>query len=323
VRTDARGTGESTQGSWDFFGPGEQRDLCDSIEWAAAQPWSNRHVGMLGQSYFAQVQWLAAVNQPPSLKCIAPYDGLVDIYRDLAWHGGIFSQEFVTGWAARQIHLNHLPFEPAPPTNVMSFDVTGELIRQRLDGPFYQHRSAFWRLKQIRVPVYSIGAWEKVRLHTRGNLLGFEHVPQVPRKLLMLGGDAQATFHTEPLMRELKRWYDRWLKGIDNGIEREPPVRLYVQGKNPGFRCEQEWPLARRRDLADIMALRARQPHRARNREWRPQPFLRLQGRTRQLPLRRPPSLAPSTAGDPPVMTHPRAGLAPGSNRNALSASGS
>ncbi len=247
VRTDARGTGESTQGSWDFFGPGEQRDLYDSIEWAAAQPWSNRHVGMLGQSYFAQVQWLAAVNRPPSLKCIAPYDGLVDIYRDLAWHGGIFSQEFVTGWAARQIHLNHLPFEAPPPPNVMSFDVTGELIRHRLDEPFYRSRSAFWRLDQIRVPVYSIGAWEKVRLHTRGNLVGYEHVPQVPRKLLMLSGDAQATFHTEALMLELKRWYDRWLKGIDNGIDREPPVRLSVQGKQPGFRFEQEWPLARAR----------------------------------------------------------------------------
>jgi uncharacterized protein len=247
VRTDARGTGESTEGSWDFFGPGEQRDLYDSIEWAAHQAWANGRVGMLGQSYFAQVQWLAAVNQPPSLACIAPYDALVDIYRDLAWHGGIFSQEFITSWAARQIHLNQLPFEPAPPPNVMSFDVTGELIRHRLDGPFYRARSAFWRLSNIRVPAYSIGAWEKVRLHTRGNLLAFENLAHVPRKLLMVGGDAQATFHTEALMLELKRWYDRWLKGIENGIEHEPPVRIYVQGKNPGFRFEQEWPLARAR----------------------------------------------------------------------------
>jgi predicted acyl esterase len=202
---------------------------------------------MLGQSYFAQVQWLAAVNQPPSLACIAPYDGLVDIYRDLAWHGGIFSEDFVTRWAARQTHLNQLPFEPAPSANVMNFDVTGELIRRRFDDAFYRSRSAFWRLADIRVPVYSIGAWEKVRLHTRGNLLGFEGTGHVPRKLLMVGGDAQATFHTEPLMLELERWYDRWLKGIDNGIEHEPPVRIYVQGKNPGFRFENEWPLGRAR----------------------------------------------------------------------------
>ncbi len=249
VRTDARGSGESTDGQWDFFGPGEQCDLYDSIEWAAVQSWANGRVGMLGQSYFAQVQWLAAVNRPPSLACIAPYDGLVDIYRDLAWHGGIFSQDFVANWAARQIHLNNLPFEPAPPGNVMRFDVTGELIRNRFDGPFYRARSAFWRLNEIEVPVYSIGAWEKVRLHTRGNVLGYERVAQIPRKLLMLGGDAQATFHTEPLMRELERWYARWLKGIDNGIDREPPVRIYVQGKNAGFREENEWPIARMRAL--------------------------------------------------------------------------
>ena len=247
VRTDARGTGESREGTWDFFGPVEQRDLYDTIEWSAREPWSNGRVGMLGQSYFAQVQWLAAVNRPPSLACIAPYDGLVDIYRDLAWHGGIFSEDFVTRWASRQVHLNQLPFEPAPPANVMNFDVTGELIRRRLDDGFYRERSAFWRLADIRVPVYSIGAWEKVRLHTRGNLLGYESVGHVPRKLLMVGGDAQATFHTEALMLELKRWYDRWLKGIANGIENEPPVRLYVQGRNAGFRWENEWPLARAR----------------------------------------------------------------------------
>lgn len=247
VRTDARGSGESTNGQWDFFGPGEQCDLYDSIEWAASQPWANGRVGMLGQSYFAQVQWLAAVNRPPSLACIAPYDGLVDIYRDLAWHGGLFSQDFVANWAARQIHLNNLAFEPQPPANVMRFDVLGELIRHRLDGPFYRTRSAFWRLSDIAVPVYSIGAWEKVRLHTRGNVLGYERIAHVPRKLLMLGGDAQATFHTEPLMRELERWYARWLKGVDNGIEREAPVRIYVQGKNAGFREEAQWPIARAR----------------------------------------------------------------------------
>ena len=247
VRTDARGTGESREGIWDFFGPVEQQDLYDAIEWSARQPWSNGRIGMLGQSYFAQVQWLAAVNQPPSLACIAPYDGLVDIYRDLAWHGGIFSEDFVTRWAARQVHLNHLPFAPPPSANVVSFDVTGELIRHRFDDAFYRSRSAYWRLAAVRVPVYSIGAWEKVRLHTRGNLLGFECVGHVPRKLLMLGGDAQATFHTEALMLELKRWYDRWLKGVANDVENEPPVRIYVQGKNPGLRFENEWPLARTR----------------------------------------------------------------------------
>lgn len=249
VRVDARGTGESTEGEWDFLGPTEQADLHDSVEWSAAQAWSNGKVGMLGQSYYAMVQWLAAVQQPPSLKCIAPYDGLVDLYRDFAWHGGIYSQDFVTNWAARQIHLNHLPFEKSPPANVMRFDVAGETIRHRLDDAFHRSRSAYWHLDRIRVPVYSIGCWEKVRLHTRGNVLGYEGVPQVPRKLLMLGGDAQATFHTEGLMLELKRWYDRWLKDERNGIENEPPVRLYVQGEKPGFRTEAEWPIARARTL--------------------------------------------------------------------------
>jgi len=247
VRTDARGTGESTEGVWDFFGPVEQNDLYDTVEWAARQPWSLGRVGMLGQSYYAMVQWLAAACRPPSLAGIAPYDGLIDMYRDWSWHGGLFSEDFVTRWSMRQIELNNLPFEASPPANVMAINLPRELYRRRFDDDFYRERSAFWRLKDIQVPVYSIGAWEKVRLHTRGNLLGFENVAQVPRKLLMVAGDAQATFHTEALMLELKRWYDWCVGGKDNGIDREPPVKIYVQGKNPGFRFEQEWPLARAR----------------------------------------------------------------------------
>ena len=40
------------------------------------------------------------------------------------------------------------------------------------------------------------------------------------------------------------RWFDHWLKGIDNGIATEPPVRIFVMGDNR-WRDEHEWPLAR------------------------------------------------------------------------------
>jgi len=55
VRIDTRGAGDS-EGAIDFFSPRETQDLYDCIEWAAAQPWSNGKVGLLGISYLATNQ---------------------------------------------------------------------------------------------------------------------------------------------------------------------------------------------------------------------------------------------------------------------------
>ena len=88
VHMDVRGTGRSG-GEYRFFDEVEQRDLYDAIEWIAAQPWSDGNVGGIGQSYYAVMQWFMAIRNSPHLKCIAPYDGLVDVYRASAFSGGI------------------------------------------------------------------------------------------------------------------------------------------------------------------------------------------------------------------------------------------
>jgi predicted acyl esterase len=79
---DVRGTGRSG-GEYRFFDEAEQRDLYDAIEWIATQPWSDGNVGGIGQSYYAVMQWFMAIQTPPHLKCIAPYDGLIDVYAKL------------------------------------------------------------------------------------------------------------------------------------------------------------------------------------------------------------------------------------------------
>src|SRR4029077_12362409 len=70
VYQDTRGRGDS-EGQFDFFFS-EAHDGYDTIEWMAAQPWSNGKVGMMGVSYLGTVQWLAAREHPPHLVCIAP-----------------------------------------------------------------------------------------------------------------------------------------------------------------------------------------------------------------------------------------------------------
>ena len=103
VRVDGRGTGTSP-GQYDPWSLAEAVDLYDAIEWAAAQPWCNGKVGLLGSSYFAINQWFAADLQPPSLKAIIPWEGFADIYRDALYHGGLLSL-FMTNWYTA--HLLH------------------------------------------------------------------------------------------------------------------------------------------------------------------------------------------------------------------------
>jgi len=93
VHGDPRGIGRSG-GKYLHFGEQEQQDGHDLIEWIARQPWCNGNVGMLGMSYFAVNQLLVATQRPPSLKAIFVHDGYTDMYRQLAYHGGIFNFGF-------------------------------------------------------------------------------------------------------------------------------------------------------------------------------------------------------------------------------------
>jgi len=90
VHADVRGTGISG-GEFGFFSRAEQRDLYDLIEWIAKQNWSNGKVAGIGQSYYCMSQWFMGIENPPHLACLAPYDGMNDPYRYLAFRGGIDS----------------------------------------------------------------------------------------------------------------------------------------------------------------------------------------------------------------------------------------
>jgi uncharacterized protein len=85
---DVRGCGKSG-GEFRFLDRNEQKDLYDVIEWLDHRPWSNGKVGGIGQSYFCMLQWWMAIGKPPSLACIAAFDGLNDPYRASLYQGGM------------------------------------------------------------------------------------------------------------------------------------------------------------------------------------------------------------------------------------------
>jgi putative CocE/NonD family hydrolase len=93
IRVDGRGTGKSP-GSVRRLSDEEARDFYDSVEWSAAQRWSNGKVAVMGISYFAMNAWRVAAQQPPHLAAIVPWEGAVDTYRDAGRHGGIYSNGF-------------------------------------------------------------------------------------------------------------------------------------------------------------------------------------------------------------------------------------
>ncbi|MGH2591922.1 MAG: CocE/NonD family hydrolase, partial [Anaerolineae bacterium] len=81
-RLDIRGTGSSPGIALDEYTPDETRDGYDAVEWLAAQPWCNGHVGMWGISYGGFTSIQVAMLQPPHLKAIIPMYATDDRYTD-------------------------------------------------------------------------------------------------------------------------------------------------------------------------------------------------------------------------------------------------
>jgi len=252
VIADSRGSGH-TGGTFEMFGEREIDDGYDIIEWITAQPWCNGNVGMIGMSYFAVVQLLIAKKNPPHLKCIFAYDPINDLYRDCCYHGGkmnIFNFLMAYFWIADHIVFSR---DESGRRNRMSWwsfmKMALDFILQqhKFDDEWMRERSAFWREGKIRIPTYIGSGWEySVGLHLRGIFDVFREA-QGPKKMLV--GPPHVPFRPYSSWRlESLRWYDHWLKGKDTGIDRDPPVNIWVMGKNT-WRSENEWPIERTRPI--------------------------------------------------------------------------
>jgi uncharacterized protein len=245
IRVDSRGTGKSP-GQYDPWSLAEAIDFYDAIEWAAAQPWCNGNIGLLGISYFAINQWFVANLRPPSLKAIVPWEGFADLYRDALFHGGILSL-FMTNWyTAHMLHhlLGRASRELADGWHINTLHFW---LHNNLDSGAFRGSQAQW--DKIDVPMFSVGNWSGMGLHLRGNTEAFMRAATEHKKLRIHLGSHVHPFYTEDGRRDQIRFFDYWLKGVDNGVMKEPPVKLAIrQGGNAfEWRSEHEWPLARTR----------------------------------------------------------------------------
>ena len=263
VRIDSRGAGWSP-GFMDPACPKETEDLYQCIEWAGTQPWSNSKVGMLGISYYSGNQWRVAGLHPPHLAAIIPWEGQNDRYRDSGYHGGILC-EFQKLWAKHQVvHIQYGRGDKAKKNPNTGESVAGpvtlseeELAKTRVDAfeelkkhPFDDawHRSRSADLSLVRTPLLTCANWGGQGIHPRGNFNGFTETPEDTPKWLEAHGDSHWSLFSSGYGVALqKRFFDRFLKGIDNGWDKQPRVQLNIRypGERFVLRHENEWPLAR------------------------------------------------------------------------------
>ncbi|MEE3851937.1 CocE/NonD family hydrolase [Gordonia sp. LSe1-13] len=262
VVVDVRGTGFS-QGTWDVFQSREQRDTVEVIDWAAQQGFSNGKVGMSGVSYSAINQIQAANKNPEALEAIFPVEPGGDLIRDIVAPGGALGVGFLPMWLTL---VNTTKMVPNV-ASMLNGTFDWKWLADRISDPFTFYPELFaalltpdipsvppemekllrsgseprtaWldRAERITTPTFIYGGW--FDLFTNSEVRMYDKIPLPPgRKQLIMGdgyhltiGGAQGRAGAPPRLDVLqKAWFDKWLKGIDNGIDSYGPVNLKQVG---------------------------------------------------------------------------------------------
>jgi putative CocE/NonD family hydrolase len=281
---DVRGTGFS-QGTWQVFGERERRDTVEVIDWVKRQRWDNGKVGMAGVSYSAINQLQAASDAPGELGAIFPIVPGADLIQDVIAPGGGVGMGFLAPWLGLVNGTKMIPNVASMLNGTFDwkwlgdrvkdpltyFDVMIEALTTRTPNGLRgttkdlvtagtaRRRSLHTDTSKITTPTFAIGGWNDLFTFSESRLLsGLTSLPDGQRKLIMDDGyhiTSGSNFGQRgypPRADVLARaWYDKWLKGIDNGIDRYSPATLsqepsgaFVQGPTfplPGHQRQRQY----------------------------------------------------------------------------------
>ncbi len=232
ISPDTRGAFMS-EGDVHAWGPNEALDEYDVIEWAASQPWSNGKVGLTGNSMLGMSQWFVAGEQPPHLAAIAPWEGASNIYVDNACRGGMPEVKF-SGQIFAQVYGNN-----------RTEDLAAMITTYPLYNSYWKSKAA--KLERITVPAYVVASWTNI-VHTGGTFRGWERIASKEKWLRVHNTHEWTDYYNPDNVADLRRFFDHYLKGVDNGWQATPRVRLSVLdpgNKDTVNRAENEFPLAR------------------------------------------------------------------------------
>ncbi|MFU8815580.1 MAG: CocE/NonD family hydrolase, partial [Pseudomonadales bacterium] len=272
LRIDLRGSGDSDGVLRDQYLEQEQSDGVAAIAWAAEQPWCDGKVGMFGISWGGFNALQIAAEQPPALGAIVAACATDDLYADnMHYMGGCLLADNLSEATTMFAHTT------CPPDPLIFGDGWRQLWLDRLAGSGlwldiwlrHQRRDDFWKrasvcedYSAIRCPVMAVSGWADGYTNAVFRLL--EHL-EVPRQGLVGPWGHKYPHVGIPgpaigFLQEMRRWFDHWLKDADNGIDKEPMLRAWMQdsvppatsyAERPGrWVAERRWPSANVGELA-------------------------------------------------------------------------
>lgn len=245
VRLDIRGSGESDGVLTDEYLQSELDDGVAALHWIADQPWCDGNIGMMGISWGGFNGLQIAAMQPEPLKAVVTMSSTDDRYSDDIHHmGGCLLGDNLS-WSSVMFSFNTMPPDPA-----LVGDRWRDMWLDRLDNSGlwlktwlqHQRRDAYWRHGSVRedywaikVPVYAVSGWADGYTNSVFRLM--ENL-DVPRKGLVGPWGHIYPHFGRPgpaidFLGELLRWWDRWLKGIDTGIDDDPMICAWMQDSAP------------------------------------------------------------------------------------------
>lgn len=201
----------------------EGEDFHDLVEWCGTQGWSNGKVGAAGNSYLAASQWFMAAERPAHLAAIAPWEGLSDVYRDFAVRGGIPDLAF---------------------SEVLQDAFVGDNQREDLIGDVAAHPllDALWERRgadfaKIDVPAYIVASYTNT-IHTPGTFRGWRSISSEQKWLRIHSTMEWPDFYRTEAQEDLLKFFDRFLKGLENDWEATPTVRYTLHDLEGNDRTE-------------------------------------------------------------------------------------
>ena len=221
---DPRGIAQS-EGDSAMFGRQEGKDCHDLIEWLAVQDWCNGKVAMSGTSYLTISQWFTAAEQPPHLAAINPWEGLSDVYRDLVMRGGMPDIGF-----AERLQKNSYAGQNRRE------DILAEAQRYPLMNDLWEDKIA--QFDKVTVPAYVVASYSNT-LHTAGTFRAWRRIASEEKWLRIHNTQEWPDYYDEANVEELRRFFDHYLKGENNGWEQTPRVRYSVLDLEGGDRVDQ------------------------------------------------------------------------------------
>jgi putative CocE/NonD family hydrolase len=254
VRVDLRGTGDSEGVLTDEYLEREQADAEEVLEWLAGQPWCDGSTGMMGISWGAFAALQVAARRPPSLRAVVISSFTDDRYADdMHYMGGALLSDNL-GEAGTMFAYSTCPPDPATVG-----DAWRAMWHERLESvePWvlnwlrHQRRDAYWRhasvcedYAAVRCPVLASSGWADGYSNAVTRLLA--HL-DVPRKGLIGPWSHKYPHLGEPgpaigYLQEVVRWWDHWLKGVDNGVMDGPMLRAWMQESVPPSTSYEERP---------------------------------------------------------------------------------